>query len=348
MDMGKDRDNYAILDGVAFDDAGAGAPAEFLVLKFGRTAFVKGGERGEIDFTPEDAARVVAAFRSEGRDLVVDYDHQTMRGGEAPAAGWIRSLEAGPAGLVCRVEWTARGRERLDAREYRYMSPVLHFGADGRHPVRVSSVALTNHPAFEGYRPLVADDGPGVTGRNKGEHRMDEHLKKIAEALGVAVAFDDKDGGAAFAEAAAGKARELRQAADAAAAFLALHGAKTFDDVTGKIKGMVPASEKAALEERLAKAEAEKLVAKAFDDGKLVEAQREWALGYAARDAKSFSDFVEKAPKVAPEKDPVHGADKPGEKEGTQLSDEELKVLKACGVTDEQIKKYTSEKKEEE
>ena len=48
---------------------------------------------------------MAADFRSRGVDLVIDYEHQSLQGERAPAAGWIKELEArsrrplGPGGL---------------------------------------------------------------------------------------------------------------------------------------------------------------------------------------------------------------------------------------------------------
>jgi phage I-like protein len=112
----------------------------------------------------EALAAMVAHFQERGLDLVVDYEHQTLSGRKAPAAGWIRELEiriAGetPApqdGLWARVEWTATARQHLAAREYRYFSPVLRLEDKTRRPLALLHAALTNTPAINGLTPLVA------------------------------------------------------------------------------------------------------------------------------------------------------------------------------------------------
>jgi len=35
---------------------------------------------------------MVAHYEERGLDLVVDYEHQTLSGHKAPAAGWIREF----------------------------------------------------------------------------------------------------------------------------------------------------------------------------------------------------------------------------------------------------------------
>lgn len=87
-----------------------------------------------------DPAAVVAATRARGMDLVVDYEHQTDRaeknGQPAPAAGWLRDLEARPDGIWGRIEWTARAREMIARRDYRFLSPVFAFERESRRVTR--------------------------------------------------------------------------------------------------------------------------------------------------------------------------------------------------------------------
>lgn len=336
---------------VDFSDGAASPPAEFLLVRYGDNAFTKGGESGRFAFGEADADEVVADFARRGKDGVIDYEHQTLSGGEAPAAGWIKALVKTAEGLVAKVDWTARAAERLKGREYRYHSPVLHI-RDGR-PYRLHSVALTNHPALHGYPALVADDDKPMTLEAT---PMNEHLKKIATMLGVTVVAlaDGKEDEKATAEAVVAKLTELKAGAEAAQAekaataeFLKLHDCKTVDELTLKIKGMVPAAEKSALEAKLAKIEAEKAVAKAFTDGKLIEAQREWATKLAEKDLAAFNDFAAKAPKIVPGLvDPALLGNPAMTADGAPKSftDAELKVFEKLNLSAAQIENIKKEK----
>ena len=55
-------------------------PEQFLLIRFGRNLYTKNGERGEFEFTPEDADKVIDDFTARGRDLVIDYEHQSLSG----------------------------------------------------------------------------------------------------------------------------------------------------------------------------------------------------------------------------------------------------------------------------
>lgn len=131
-----------------------GVPEWLRLLPFGEIELVDGREK--LIFDQEGAAAVLAAWRRRQTDLVVDYEHQSLRA-EAPilAAGWIKDLEVRADGLWARVEWTPRARGYIEAKEYRYFSPVLEVDED-RRVVGLVSVALTNTPAMAAVPALAA------------------------------------------------------------------------------------------------------------------------------------------------------------------------------------------------
>jgi phage I-like protein len=93
--------------------------------------------------------------------VVVDYEHQTLSGHKAPAAGWIKELTARDDGLWARVAWTDAARGHLAAREYRYFSPVLRLEPETRRPLALLHAALTNTPAINGLAlPRSSEVGP--------------------------------------------------------------------------------------------------------------------------------------------------------------------------------------------
>jgi phage I-like protein len=99
---------------------------------------------------------VLTAWEKRGNDLVIDYEHQTLDRGIAPAAGWIKTLEARDEGLWARVEWTERAQAYISNREYRYLSPVITLNKQTRQPMELLNAALTNCPAINNQTPLVA------------------------------------------------------------------------------------------------------------------------------------------------------------------------------------------------
>jgi phage I-like protein len=132
----------------------ADAPEWLRILPLGRVELQDGRESFEV--TPKALERLLAAYREGGVDLVVDYEHQSLTGGRAPAAGWVKDLEIREDGLWARVEWTAAARSHIVAREYRYFSPVLLLDQKTREPRKLLHLGLTNVPAIKDLTPLAA------------------------------------------------------------------------------------------------------------------------------------------------------------------------------------------------
>ena len=111
---------------------------------------------GSFQVTPEGVEDCIRQFNAKANDLVVDYEHQTQSGREAPAAGWIKKLHnRSLKGLWATVEWTASATERLKNREYRYLSPVVLVSkVTGQVRILVSA-ALTNVPQIDGMAPVL-------------------------------------------------------------------------------------------------------------------------------------------------------------------------------------------------
>lgn len=97
--------------------------------------------------TPE---RIVSAFTARIHPMVVDYEHasehRAPQGLDAPAAGWIDRLEIRAGAIWGHVEWTAQARQRIEAREYRFISPVFTFEKASSRIAALQSAALTNQP----------------------------------------------------------------------------------------------------------------------------------------------------------------------------------------------------------
>jgi phage I-like protein len=102
-------------------------------------------------FVNADPSAVVEKLRTQGKSLVVDYDHATElkapKGEESPAAGWVDEYEIRDGGSIWgRVSWTPRGRAAVLNREYRYLSPVILYSRADNVIRSLGSMALTNSP----------------------------------------------------------------------------------------------------------------------------------------------------------------------------------------------------------
>lgn len=131
-----------------------GAPGEFQVLPYGEIE-IEGDEPAFLD--EESMQSIIDQFERRGNDMVIDYEHQTLKDVQAPAAGWIkRFIDKGKQGLWAVVEWTEKAKKYMAAREYRYFSPVFWTRKSDRKVVKIDHIALTNFPKINSLQPIVA------------------------------------------------------------------------------------------------------------------------------------------------------------------------------------------------
>lgn len=131
--------------------------------------FVKGKQKFAI--TLATLSDVVANFRKRIADTVIDYEHasefpELAQGGPVPAAGWITAVEDAPDAdgvLWGTAKFTPRAAGMIEAEEYRYLSPVIDYGAKDKNSGKpqgatLVSAALTNRPFLEGLPALALSE----------------------------------------------------------------------------------------------------------------------------------------------------------------------------------------------
>ena len=111
-----------------------------------------------------DPEGVAAASLSDRDRLPIDWEHSTEKkalyGEPAPAAGWITQMDVREGAIWGKVEWNDRGREMVEAKEYRYLSPVFNYELEGMEIVRLTSAGLTNSPNFDMHALNRAEETP--------------------------------------------------------------------------------------------------------------------------------------------------------------------------------------------
>lgn len=311
----------------------------------------------------EDVALILADAAAKANDLVIDYEHQTLAGVQAPAAGWIKALvNKGKDGLWAVVEWTERAKGYLKTREYRYLSPVLlakRKNGDGFYrPSALHSAALTNTPRIDGMAPIVNKREPQMGGSInpltlpsplRGEGNNEEGgraMEKVFELLGLKTGAAEDDCVAALT-ALKNKAempdvkevipKELIEA-------LGLKEGAAVSEVRGTVLALkqpgnvVSMTEFQSLKKRLAEKDRDELVALAMKAGKIMAAQKDWADGYALEDPEGFKVFIAKAPAVVPmDKAPARG------KAEARLDEVQALVNKQLGISEDIFKKHNRE-----
>ncbi len=316
-------------------------PAEWIhVLPAGRFQ----GRDGRGPYHLKDAPAVIAATHAYlgGIDLVVDYDHQTLKAdqhsGAVPAAGWCKELEAREDGIWARVAWTDAASAALQAKEYRYFSPVYDYDPRTGEVVRLKLGALTNVPNLH-LQAVASRQGDA----------MNELMERLCYLLNLPLTTTAEEMKAqldklktmlAGVEATAAASAELAQALglEAGAALPAIATAVQSRLAQGPDPAQwVPKAQYDQVAMSLATLQADqkkdgvaRLVAEAMASGKVAPAMESWATDYASRDLEGFQAFVASAPVlVAPGGSP-QGA--PPQTAAHSLTPEDEAVAQVLGL----------------
>jgi len=152
-----------------------GVPSEFQVFPYGKVE-IEGAQPAYLD--EEAIALIMSSFNRRGPDMVIDYEHQTLKDIEAPAAGWVKRLETrGKQGLWAIVDWAQKAKNYLANREYRYFSPVFNVRNKDRKIVEIKMIALTNNPRLNKLIPIIA--------KRDFEPRIDATTLQVAKLMGI-------------------------------------------------------------------------------------------------------------------------------------------------------------------
>lgn len=324
--------------GASTDVAEGKAPEWFLLFKKGVVELV-GGVKALVDKSAFD--HVAAWLKTRGNDVVIDYEHQTLSGDRAPAAGWIPEIRWNPErGIEARCNWTDEAAAYIEKGEYRYFSPVFGVRQSDQRVVNLHSVALTNAPKTNHLNPILAKLG------SEDERSSDmQFLEKLIAKLGLAADATEEMVIEAIAkmQAKPPETKEVEVVAKDVLAALDLTEGDT-STVVASIhalkqgsKGMVPREEFDRLQEKIAGQEAETVVAKAMKAGKITPDQKDWATEYAKRDKAGFETFVAKAPVVIPTARLPEGGNLPDD---AHTDPAVLNVAKMMGVEEADLKTY--------
>lgn len=332
MKTGKSMENQIMyaLEGLNVSEA----PDEIKILPLGTVHSQKG------DFVVDDESfnLINRHFENRGLDLVIDYEHQTLKDVQAPAGGWIKKLVKTKDAIAAQVEWTAKAKQYLENKEYKYLSPVVICRKSDGKAVALHSVALTNTPAIDGMFALVNSIDISSPAGAEGGNSME--LKKIVALLGLPEDATETDVEKAIQELKKQEKAEEVVANKTIMDLLELKADAKTEDVAAKIMELKGTADKTKdemileLKRRMDERDAEELVTMALKQGKISAAQKTWAKEYALKDAEGFQAFVAKAPAVVPiGKTGSAGYQK--EETDTEL---DPKILKNLGVSMEDIK----------
>ncbi len=359
---------FALSSGQGSGPGSPEPPEWFLVLPRGEVRV----EDGPSALMDDEAARLVLEqFAGVSHDMVIDYEHQTLGQGVAPAAGWIKELAwrtgGEKPGLWARADWTAKAAEHIRLKEYRYHSPVLVRRTDNRI-AQLHNVALTNQPRMKDAVPLAAKYTLNL---HEGDEDM-KNLEVLKKELGLEASADEAAVLKAIADLKAGKVKAegdlealkkappAKGAADKATDVVACKEVLTALGLAeggdkAKVLGAVEALKAPAgasgelakqletLKGELGGIKAEGLIHEALKSGKTSPAELDvWGRTMATDQPELFRSVVlsRQEGSVVPLKDTKTA---PDQIQGGALTDDQRKINELMGISVETWKKHNPE-----
>lgn len=310
------------------------------------------------------ASKVIDRFAAKRNPRVLDYEHQTLQketnGQPAPAAGWITSLqwEEGQ-GLFGMVRLNARARAAIEGGEYRFISPVFTYDARTGDVLDIQMAALTNTPAIDGMQPLELR-AAATFGIHDEETPMNKLLLAICTALALNATETTEDQAIAAltahfkADPLAGVRKALGVADDAKPEAVVAACTATRAELIAAQKNIgdpakfVPVAqfesvktELAALTAKVRGDEVAQLVETGLKDGRLLPAQKDWAVELGKKDVAALTSYLKTAQPIAALSGSQTGGRAPEKTDANPhaLTAEELAVCSATGIKAEDFAK---------
>lgn len=283
-------------------------PNEIKILPVG---MVK-SQKGDFYVDEESYSLMKEDMESHGVDIVIDYEHQTLKDCQAPAGGWIKKLEYTPDAIVAKVEWTPRAKQYLSDKEYRYLSPVVLTRKTDRKAVRLHSLALTNTPAIDDMFPIINSSARILDEDDENEVKKENGEEKTAGADHYANEVKRID---------LQKLKEL----------LGLPADATEEAVMNELIKRLSDNEVQAH-----KAEVENILDNGLRCGKILPYQINDMRAFAEADLDGFKTFISKAPQIVPV-GKLKLTDPPG-----KCSVETKNICETLGLSMADYEKYSS------
>lgn len=271
------------------------------------------------------AQLLIAAAAARPTPYVIDYDHQTLHieknGQPAPAAGWFHKLEwrEGEGLFGIDVQWTARASAMIDAKEYRFISPVIGFAANG-DVTSLFMAALTNNPAILGMDEVLTA-AASMQFASLNDTTTQESLMSLLEKLIAMLKLPADSTDDAVAEA-------IQKLIDAKAPDAAKPDPAKFVPVAALT---ALHSQVASLNAQLSMQSLDSVIQAGLDSHRLLPSMVDWAREFGAKDTAALSAYIANLPVVAA----LNGTQSNGQPQNkvSELSESQVALCAAMGVS---------------
>lgn len=146
------------------EDGENGQIEDVLIAPIGTfTGSDKEGNPVEQNFTEQALTQIADDLNEANKEVLLDKDHASAREGlsrDTQSLGWFSKFIVKPLkGLFGLLKLTKSGRELIENREYRHVSPVFQLD-ENNMPIELVSVAATNTPAIEVPENVILNSKP--------------------------------------------------------------------------------------------------------------------------------------------------------------------------------------------
>ena len=159
-------DNFTeeINEKTIIEDGENGQIEDVLIAPIGTfTGSDKEGNPVEQNFTEQALTQIAYDLNEQNKEVLLDKDHASAREGlsrDTQSLGWFSKFIVKPLkGLFGLLKLTKSGRELIENREYRHVSPVFQLD-ENNMPIGLVSVAATNTPAIEVPENVILNSKP--------------------------------------------------------------------------------------------------------------------------------------------------------------------------------------------
>lgn len=307
----------------------------------------------------EIAARLIADIEALANPIVIDYEHQTLlsaeNGQKAPAAGWFTA--AGMEwregeGLFAKVEWTDIAKLHIDAKEYRFISPVILYDKKTGAVKKIINAALTNNAAIDGMEEVSARLTASLTQQEKLSMDIEELLENLRWMLNLPT-LATQDEIVAELQKAVGIIKAGNTDATAAAGFSITGLLSAKDGLIASLKSATPdpakfvpvdamaalQTEVAALRNDKTSREVDGVVTAALTAGKLLPPQEKWARDLGMKDIAALNEYIGTAQAIAALTGTQTDGKPPAGQPAGELSESQLAMCRSTGIAPEEFKK---------
>lgn len=133
--------------------------------------------------TAESLQKIADDLNANETEILADVDHKSVKGQSTQAAGWFSKFFVDPVkGLFAKLKLTKSGRDLLENREYRFLSPTFILDDNGT-PQQMTSIGLTNRPAFKGFIAPILNQEPDIKDNMLMLEITIEKLKEMIEEI---------------------------------------------------------------------------------------------------------------------------------------------------------------------